>query len=172
MWVKHDPTNLAEPFPRIMRDRFAPYRQVFDRYGNYIYAAVEVPQEPDSARGVLAAFLDFYAWERGWTPLKNAVSEIETLKLNLRANLFPKINAAELDALLHERRFVILQGPPGTGKTRLATQLLANRFAGNGMSVQFHPAVTYETFVAGISPDVRQESLRFDIKSGWLVEAT
>ncbi len=37
--------------------------------------------------------------------------------------------------------------------------------------MQFHPAVTYESFVAGISPDVTGDTLRFRAKSGWLVEA-
>lgn len=61
MWVKHDPTNLTEPFPRVMSDRFATHRQVFDRYGQYIYAAVEVPQDLERARTLVAACLDFYA---------------------------------------------------------------------------------------------------------------
>jgi 5-methylcytosine-specific restriction protein B len=171
VWVKHDPTNLAQPFPRVMRERFAGYRKVLDRYGNYLYAAVEVPSDLERAQGVVAAFLDFYAWERGWMPLKKAADEVDTLKLALRANLFPKIGPEALNALLRERRFVVLQGPPGTGKTRLATELLGEKFGGNGVCVQFHPAVTYETFIAGISPDVAQDSLRFDVKSGWLVEA-
>ena len=171
MWVKHDPTNLTEPFPRVMRDRFAAHRQVFDRYGNYVYAAVEVPQDSERARTLVSACLDFYAWERGWTPLKRAVGESNALKLSLRANLFRKVTAEDLHALLRERRFLILQGPPGTGKTRLALELLERSFAGQGMAVQFHPAITYETFVAGISPDVAQQSLRFDIKGGWLIAA-
>jgi 5-methylcytosine-specific restriction protein B len=37
--------------------------------------------------------------------------------------------------------------------------------------VQFHPAVTYETFVAGISPQLDGKSLNFQVKPGWLVEA-
>ena len=38
------------------------------------------------------------------------------------------------------------------------------------MTVQFHPAVTYETFVAGISPDVSHSNLRFEVSPGWLSE--
>ncbi|MCU0935459.1 MAG: AAA family ATPase [Gammaproteobacteria bacterium] len=171
MWVKHDPANLAEPFPRVMRDRFARFRHVLDRYGNYIYAAVEVPREVERASGVVAALLDFYAWERGWTPLKRAREEADALKLALRANLFPRVTAEKLHALLRERRFVVLQGPPGTGKTRLATETLREHFADHGMAVQFHPAVTYETFVAGIAPDVNEKALHFGVRSGWLVEA-
>jgi 5-methylcytosine-specific restriction protein B len=171
MWVKHDPTNLNEPVPRVIRDRFATFRPVIDRYGGYIYAAVEVPREPDRAKAITAAFLDVYAWERGWTPLKRVEGEIMELKLALRANLFPRISASELFQLLKQRRFVILQGPPGTGKTRLAAELANQQFAGHALTVQFHPAVTYETFVAGISPDVANEALRFHIQAGWLVRA-
>jgi len=70
------------------------------------------------------------------------------------------------------RHFVILQGPPGTGKTRLAKQVLSDHFGGSGTIVQFHPAVTYEDFVVGISPDVGgAEQLRFRVRPGWLVEA-
>jgi 5-methylcytosine-specific restriction protein B len=44
-------------------------------------------------------------------------------------------------------------------------------FKMSGITVQFHPAVTYETFVIGISPDVHQSTLNFNVKAGWLVEA-
>lgn len=39
------------------------------------------------------------------------------------------------------------------------------------MTVQFHPAVTYETFVSGISPDVSAAGLHFAVKPGWLLDA-
>jgi len=135
VWVKHDPTNLAEPFPKVLRPSFARFSQVLARYGNYIYAAVEVPEDPDQALGVVSAFLDFYAWERGWTPLKAAKSETDALKNALRGHLFPSLRKDELYGLLRERRFVVLQGPPGTGKTRLAGKLLADEFSGRGTAV-------------------------------------
>lgn len=171
MWVKHDPTNLAEAFPRVMRDAFGRHRAALDRYGHYIYAAAEVPQDPRAARKLVSAFLDFYGWERGWVPLKKAVTETDELKLSLRAHLFPRISRDQIHALLRERRFVILQGPPGTGKTRLAGEILEHHFGGSGVTVQFHPAVTYETFVAGIAPDVDHDALRFEVKGGWLADS-
>ena len=128
------------------------------RYGNYIYAAVEVPRDADRALGVVSAFVDFYAWERGWTPLKAAQGQTDSLKNALRGHLFPGLAKDEVHALLRERRFVVLQGPPGTGKTRLAGELLADDFDGRGTAVQFHPAVTYETFVAaGRLPSSRSQ---------------
>jgi 5-methylcytosine-specific restriction protein B len=171
VWTKYDPTSLSQPFPKVVRQQYPEFSGVINRYGNYIYACVRVPQDADAARGVVAAFLDLYAWERGWQPLAAAKDEVEALKVNLRANLFPKSAASEVNELLRERRFLILQGPPGTGKTRMAGEILRDYFQGAGMTVQFHPAVTYETFVAGITPAVEASNLKFDIKPGWLLEA-
>ena len=98
---------------------------MIDRYGPYIYAAVVVPTDVAAAKPVIAAFLDLYAWERGWQPLKAAAGEINDLKNNLRRHLFPKTEKSEVVQLLRERRFVILQGPPGTGKTRMADEIKA-----------------------------------------------
>ena len=170
-WVKRDPTNLSQDMPTVVRDQFARFASVIARYGAYIYAAVVVPTDVVAAKPVVAAFLDLYAWERGWQPLKAAAGEIDELKNNLRRHLFPKTEKAEVVQLLRERRFVVLQGPPGTGKTRMADEIMAQDFAGHGRTVQFHPAVTYESFVAGISPDVDQQSLRFRVRSGWLAAA-
>ena len=171
VWTKRDPTYLSQPIPETIKDRYPQFNSVFSRYGNYIYALVEVPTGRDKAQVVFAAFLDFYAWERGWTPFTAVQAEIGELRNNLRAHLFPKVDRLLVQNLLRERRFVILQGPPGTGKTRLAQSVLDEMFKKNGTMVQFHPAVTYETFITGISPDVNQSTLSFNVKAGWLVEA-
>lgn len=171
MWTKQDPTNLAQPFPQVIAEQHAQFKHVISRYGNYIYATVHVPENVAEAHKVVQAFLDIYAWERGWKPLKAAADEVASLRNALRTELFPRVSRQEVVELLRERRFVILQGPPGTGKTRLAGEVLGQDFKGRGMTIQFHPAVTYESFVSGISPDVQQSSLRFDVRPGWLVQA-
>ena len=89
----------------------------------------------------------------------------------LQEYLFPAVTAAEVDALLRERRFVVLQGPPGTGKTRMADEVRREFFGSHGRTIQFHPAVTYEDFVVGLSPDPSDAGLRFRAKPGWLLEA-
>jgi hypothetical protein len=73
--------------------------------------------------------------------------------------------------LLKTRRFVVLQGPPDTGKTRMADDIRRQFFGARGMTVQFHPAVTYEDFVVGLSPDAQDRSLRFTVREGWLAAA-
>lgn len=172
VWVKHDPTNLAESFPQVIRPSFSRFANVLNRYGNFIYVAVDVPSDCEQALKVVSAFVDFYAWERGWTPLKSAKAKTDRFKNALRSHVFPRVEKDEVLELLKDRRFVVLQGPPGTGKTRMAGELLKGAFGGRGMAVQFHPAVTYETFVAGIAPDVADRLLRFQVKDGWLVQAS
>ncbi|MFB3787364.1 MAG: McrB family protein [bacterium] len=171
MWAKPDPTNLSQSFPRIQAGVWSRFESVIKRYGNYIYAAVEVPENLEKAQVVISSFLDFYAWERGWTPMAAAKSDFEDLINALRSHLFPCTHLDPLFALLRERRFVIVQGPPGTGKTRMAVEMLKKKFQNHGMSIQFHPAVTYETFIAGITPDVNKSNLQFEIKAGWLVQS-
>ncbi len=171
VWVKRDPTNLSQDMPTVVRNQFARFASVIARYGPYIYAAAAIPTDAAVAKPVITAFLDLYAWERDWQPLKAAEGEIGDLKNNLRRHLFPKTLKSGIVQLLRERRFVILQGPPGTGKTRMADEILAQDFAGHGRTVQFHPAVTYESFVAGISPSVDGQSIRFCVRSGWLAAA-
>ncbi len=39
------------------------------------------------------------------------------------------------------------------------------------MTVQFHPAVTYEDFVVGLSPDATAGTLHFKARAGWLATA-
>ena len=171
VWVKRDPTNLAQPLPDVIRRQHPRFENVFQRYGACLYAIVEVPKDERQATQIVQGFLDFYGWERGWPPRAAVQNDVNDLKNSLRAHLFPRTSAKEVVELLRERRFVILQGPPGTGKTRLAVKVLEEAFKGRGNVVQFHPAVTYETFVAGIAPDVSQQSLRFQVRSGWLADA-
>jgi 5-methylcytosine-specific restriction protein B len=170
-WVKHNPTDLGEPFPKVVQQDLSKFDSAIKRYGNHIYFAMHIPHDFDRAAVAVSSLLDLYAWERGWTPLKASSPEIEQFKLSLRSFMFPRVTAADITQLLKHRRFVILQGPPGCGKTRIATEILKQDFSGNGFSVQFHPAVSYESFVAGISPRVDGNTLNFEVKPGWLVQA-
>ncbi|MFO0757876.1 MAG: AAA family ATPase [Byssovorax sp.] len=170
-WTKPDPTALGIPVPKVVQARFPGFEHVFSRYGGEMYACAKVPSDPEEAYAVLQAFLDLYAYERGYGVHKAWEPEYATFHDALRNDLFPGTSATEVDALLRKRRFVVLQGPPGTGKSRLADELRRQCFDGRGMTVQFHPAFTYEDFVVGLAPDATERTLRFDVRRGALLAA-
>jgi 5-methylcytosine-specific restriction protein B len=157
--------------PKTARDKYPGFEHVFKRYGAELYACAVVPRELDAARVVVQAFLDLYAFERGWQVMKAYEPEYDAFHAKLRDDIFAVPSIAEVHQLLRSRRFVVLQGPPGTGKTRMADEIRRQFFGGRGLTVQFHPAVTYEDFVVGLSPDAEERTLRFDVRSGWFLEA-
>jgi 5-methylcytosine-specific restriction protein B len=170
-WTKPDPAAIGVQVPKTVSDRFVGFKSAFKRYGEVIYAAAPVPTDPGRAHQVVQAFVDLYAFERGYIPLAAHKNEFEELLAALRVDLFPQVDADRVYQLLQERRFVVLQGPPGTGKTRLADEVRRAKFHGRGVAVQFHPAVTYEDFVIGLTPDAESGDLHFKVRKGWLLEA-
>lgn len=170
-WTKADPTTLGVEVPRVVREQFKGFEPVLQRYGTELYAMAKVPTDPGQARAVVQAFFDLYAYERGWSLLKEYQPESDDLLASLRADLFPAVDEQQVYDLLTRRRFVILQGPPGTGKTRLGERIRRRFFAGHGLTVQFHPAVTYEDFLIGLSPDPVAGQLHFTVRPGWLLAA-
>ena len=59
-------------------------------------------------------------------------------------------------ARLRDKKNVILQGPPGTGKTwlakKLAFALIGRKDDSRVRRLQFHPSLSYEDFISGLSP--------------------
>lgn len=171
-WSKADPAAIATPIPDTARRQFPSCGSVFDRYGDVIYSAAWIPKgDADKASDVVRAYFDLYARERGWQLRAAAQQEFDDLLASLQEHLFPVVTPDHVNDLLRERRFVVLQGPPGTGKTRMAEQVRKQFFESRGRTVQFHPAVTYEDFVVGLSPDPTASGLTFRAKPGWLLEA-
>ncbi|MCL4819363.1 MAG: AAA family ATPase [Vicinamibacteria bacterium] len=170
-WTKADPSSLGEPLPKAARDEFNGFDRVFQRYGGEIYCMAHVPDSAGLARQVVGAFLDLYAHERGWETLKAWKPESDALLGAVWNRAFEAVTPEQVNRVLRSRRFVILQGPPGTGKTRLAEQVRRDFFGGHGHTVQFHPAVTYEDFLVGLSPDAKASQLLFGVREGHLLKA-
>ena len=170
-WTKPDPSALGVAVPKVAKDRFPGFENAFRRYEREMYCIARVPSEPEVAIKVVQAFFDLYAYERAWKVLKSYEAEYDTFQGALREDLFLAVTPAAVNALLRQRRFVVLQGSPGTGKTRLAEEVRQSFFGGRGTTIQFHPAVTYEDFIVGLSPDPKEGTLRFNVRRGWLLEA-
>lgn len=171
-WARQDPATIGVPVPDLITRQLAAWDTVFKRYSNELYCLAAVPKDdPMKARLVVQAFLDLYAYERGWEPLKSAEEEFKQFIAGLNAEWLSTPEETQIVELLRQRRFVVLEGPPGTGKSRIAEQILRDSYAGNGLITQFHPSTTYEDFVAGLSPDVEKDNLRFAARRGHLLEA-
>jgi 5-methylcytosine-specific restriction enzyme B len=66
--------------------------------------------------------------------------------------------------ILREKKQVIFYGRPGTGKTFVATEFskyLTYKYGGMYEIVQFHPSYSYEDFVDGIKPKIRNGILEY-----------
>jgi 5-methylcytosine-specific restriction protein B len=171
-WARQDPATIGVPVPSIITDDLPAWKSVFQRYSNELYCLAEVPKNnPALARKVVQAFVDLYAYERGWEPLKAAKGEFDEYISFLRSSWLVSPSQDQIASLLKSRKFVILEGPPGTGKSRMAANILAESFKDRGVITQFHPSTTYEDFVAGLSPDIANEALRFTSRAGHLMEA-
>jgi 5-methylcytosine-specific restriction protein B len=171
-WSKADPAAISTRVPDAARRQFDSCGAVFNRYGEVIYSAAWIPKgNREVATEVVRAYFDLYGRERGWAFRASVQDEVEQLFAALQDHLFPSVTADDVNAILRERRFVVLQGPPGTGKTRMADHVRREFFGSRGRTVQFHPAVTYEDFVVGLSPDPSDKGLRFHPKRGWLLDA-
>lgn len=172
-WARQDPATIGVPVPSLITDTLPAWKSVFQRYSNELYCLAEVPQNnPVLARKVVQAFMDLYAYERGWEPLKAAKGEFDEYISALHASWLVSPSQDQIASLLKARKFVILEGPPGTGKSRMAGKILTESFANRGVITQFHPSTTYEDFVVGLSPDIANESLRFTSRAGHLMEAS
>jgi len=173
-WAKQDPTRVDLDMPEHVKTTFSAFQSIFNRYGKVIYGIFSpISDNPEATLEAVNAFLDLMFFERGSSPLKNFEAESEQTRNEYYKSMLPAMGKNEIEAILENRRYVVLEGPPGTGKTRLALELLAQRYQGNGKSIQFHPNTTYENFVGGLSPTTSGNGIGFSFtpKRGYLIDA-
>lgn len=170
-WAKKDAVRTDINIPQNVVNQHQGYRSIFDKYGDVIYGFCIAEEE--IVERALKAFLDFNFEERGYTPLTSAHDEFEEIKQNYFSYLMPTVDQTSVAQLLNQRKYVVLQGPPGTGKTRLANRLLQEDYSSNGMTIQFHPNITYENFIGGLFPISTGSDLglNFKITKGYLLNA-
>ncbi len=93
------------------------------------------------------------------------------LRALAEATLIDESKLQDIRELLEDKKQMIFQGPPGTGKTYLARRLAAC-LAGNAdhvRLVQFHPSYSYEDFVQGYRPTLKDGQAGFRLRNGPLL---
>ncbi len=172
-WAKQDPVRTDLRVPSEIVKQFEPYASVFERYGAELYGIYAPTDDVEATRDALTAFVDLMFAERGYEPLAQHRASFHDIRAQWFRHVMTDITSADVHDLLTSRRYVVIQGPPGTGKTRMATELLRDTYGGNGLSIQFHPNTTYETFVGGLAPIETSDALglRFAPTKGHLMRA-
>lgn len=81
----------------------------------------------------------------------------------------------EMEAVLKEKKNIILQGAPGVGKTFVATRLayamMGEKNDDRIKSVQFHQNYSYEDFIMGYKPDGTGFTLKYGVFYNFCKEA-
>lgn len=141
-------------------------------YGQYLYAIVVLKFDDtgnftEFQKKLLNGFSEFYFRERGWK--QNCENDPALKWFN---ELFGSKSKEEIEGILNKEKFVILSGPPGTRKTELLKEISNNKqFINRSISYQFHPSVTYQSFVGGIQPRLQDASAAFEFHKGPFLQA-
>lgn len=170
LWVKEDPADLSKGIPSELKKEFPEFSKVFRAYDTLLYSFYKIGSDEKKNVECFSHHLVLYGLERGWKPMKSTgfediASEIQGEWIE---NLFKNPTEEEILNLVKNRHYVILQGPPGTGKTYLSQKIAKEKFNSNFEVVQFHPNTSYESFIRGIRPQTKGESLKFSVAQGIL----
>ncbi len=77
------------------------------------------------------------------------------------------------ERILRRKKQIIFAGSPGTGKTFIAQKFakyLTSESGGFVDLVQFHPAYTYEDFIRGLKPEIKDGHLNYNYEEGRFIK--
>lgn len=138
---------------------------------------------------ILAAWLAQYAEIRGWDFRKGNVYERQRNLINAIAQKSTLTEGEVLKDVMNvltHSKYIVLQGAPGTGKTRMANNIAKEKIGGKPFVekvffTQFHAETTYNEFVGGIRPVLKNNennnnntapsTIKYEYKEGILTEA-
>jgi hypothetical protein len=128
------------------------------QYGSYFQGGVKKISQSDF-NNISGKIDDEIPFDEGYYSLENL--EKDTL---VKSEVFE-----EWVMMLKHKNQMILFGPAGTGKTFVAEKFakyLVSSTGGEYQKIQFHPSYSYEDFVEGIKPTVKDGIITYDVEPG------
>jgi len=148
-----------------------------DLSSDWLGGHVVIASEPDPARiaGALAnQTTPLFVYER-YVSRDQPAAPRRPLDLGWLAErtLWEEGDLEELIEAVEANGQIILAGPPGTGKTWIAEHVakyLTNDEPLRSHTVQFHPSYSYEDFVEGLRPVLKEGAISFQRTNGLILE--
>lgn len=113
------------------------------------------------------------------TGFRESSNDSYTFEMLLGDTLWTRADLEDVLAVVNPNggvsRQVILAGPPGTGKTWVAkcvVKYLTQNDSNRSKLIQFHPSYSYEQFVEGLRPVVRDHGIEFEPVPGVVLRLT
>jgi 5-methylcytosine-specific restriction protein B len=171
-FCKSDFSDIETSLPKAVTANFdlQHIKNTIKTYTKFL-PACQIIDDPESDEGkkIIAAFVAGYAKLRDWpSNIDQRKAVADALEPFLKTNKINEVD--EINALLNERKYIVLQGPPGTGKTRTAKDVV-NKLKAKSFFTQFHAETSFSDFIYGIRPDTNNQELRYKEINGIFAEA-
>lgn len=138
------------------------------------YVEIEVSDIRDPAQDPYIRLEDLQAHEsdkQTWAPMASGI-ELKPAAVKRIQSLWPELPSIPPKPPSKSKSVnAIFYGPPGTGKTYHLRQQLMPKYE-NGAAAQryvfvtFHQSYSYEDFVEGIRPQVKESQVTYDVRDG------
>ncbi len=143
--------NLREPCENLIDSKYDLFSESWQAFSNQLFKELGIPDGSQACSD------------------SEAPAQLILSKLLSAWLLDPEDHVRITELIQTGCRAIILYGPPGTGKTYEAKKIaekLTKKEEKQKKIVQFHPSYSYEDFIEGIRPVVKNGGIAYEVKDG------